>query len=289
MTALRMAQLRTDKRNEIEMRMRAGTFHLLRPSLSCVLMLAAALNACTDCPAQSQGAFFGTTVVAFRTPTDICIAADSRVTSASNSLDYRPYCKIRKVGSTFFAFAGITEFYPTGFNLADLTTEVCRKPGTVFEKAQQLETLVKQSFTDIVEFYSPGNQQGVRVPSSYDIGVVICAVERGIPIMSVRKFIPIYTKSHFDYIYVDRFDCPGRTAPASGTFLSTLGHNELVKQHLADRTLFVGGVVSGIRHLVQYEIDANPQAVGPPIDILELSKTSYRWIGRKPQCFKDDE
>ena len=238
---------------------------------------------------KSWVASYGTTVVAFRTPNDIHVAADSRMTSTANPQDYRPYCKIRKVGSTFFAFAGIAEFYPTGFNLADISAEACQGPGTVFEKARRLETLVKPPLANIVKFMYQGPRQNVRIPASYDIGVLICAVEHGIPVMAVRKFVPVFTRSRFDSIFVDRLDCPGRSVPTNGTFLAMLGHREVVRQHLADRQLFAGGVVSGIRRLVQYEIDANPQAVGPPIDILEIGKTAYRWIGRKPQCFKDDE
>ena len=269
--------------------MRDKMFHHSWPSVGCVLLLGALLTARTDCLAQGQGVFYGTTVVAFRTPENIHIAADSRVTSTINPKDYRPYCKIRKVGSTFFAFAGIAEFYPTGFNLADLTAAACRKRGTVFEKTRQLEVLVKDPLANIIRFLSQGNRQKVRIPSSYDIGVIICAVEKGVPVMAVRKFTPIFTRSGFDSISVERLDCPSPSVPTSGTFLAVIGHREIVTRHLRDRRLFADGIASGLRRLVQLEIDANPQAVGPPIDILELSKTSYRWIGRKPQCFKDDE
>ena len=207
----------------------------------------------------------------------------------SNSQDFRSYCKIRKVGDTFFAFAGIAEFYPTGFNLADLAATACRSQGTVLEKAAQLENLVKQPLDKIVKFLYRGNQQNSSIPRDYDIGVVICSIENGIPVMSARKFIPIFSRSGFDSIYVDRIDCPGPSVSVNGRILAVLGHREIVSQHLRDRTLFARGIVAGVRRLVQFEIDANPQAVGPPIDILVIGKTSVQWIERKPECFSDDE
>ena len=107
--------------------------------------------------------------------------------------------------------------------------------------------------------------------------------------MSARKFIPVFSTSGFDSIYVDRIDCPGPSAPANHTILAVLGHREVVSGHLGDVGLFARGIVPGIRHLIQYEIDANPQAVGPPIDILSIDKKSFQWIERKPECFTDDE
>jgi hypothetical protein len=240
-------------------------------------------------PVNSQSLYSGTTIVAFRTPDNIYVAADSRITSTSNPREFRSYCKIRRVGNTFFAFAGIAEFYPTGFNLADLAASACRSQGTVFEKARQLERLVKEPLDKIMRFLDRGDQRKSAIPTNYDIGVVLCAVEKGVPVMAVRKLIPTFTRSGFDSIYVDRVDCPGPSVPVNGTFLAMLGHRELVKRHLGDKSLFVKGIVPGMRRLIQYEIDANPLAVGPPIDVLSISKTSFQWIGRKPECFGDDE
>ena len=240
-------------------------------------------------PGSSQSLYSGTTVVAFRTPDNIYVAADSRITSTSNPREFRSYCKIRQVGSTFFAFAGIAEFYPTGFNLADLTATACKSQGTVFEKASELERLVKPPLEKIMRFLHAGNQGKQAIPTSYDIGVVLCAVENGVPVMAVRKFIPTFSRPRFDSIYVDRVDCPGPTVAVNGTFLAMLGHREVVRLHLRDKSLFARGIVPGIRRLVQYEIDANPLAVGPPIDILSIGKTSFQWIGRKPECFGQDE
>lgn len=239
--------------------------------------------------ANSHSSYGGTTIVAFRTPDNIYVAADSRITSISNPREFRSYCKIRKVGNTFFAFAGIAEFYPTGFNLAELAAAACRSQGTVFEKAGQLETLVKQPLDKIMRFLYQGNQKNAAIPRGYDIGVVLCAVEKGVPVMAVRKFIPTFSRSGFESISVERLDCPGPSVPANGRFLAMLGHKEVAKQHLGDRSLFVRGVVPALRRLIQYEIDANPQAVGPPIDILFIGKTSSQWVGRKPECFGEDE
>jgi hypothetical protein len=38
------------------------------------------------------------------------------------------------------------------------------------------------------------------------------------------------------------------------------------------------------RFLVQFEIDANPNQVGPPIDIVEIDGDGIHWKSRKPEC-----
>ena len=42
--------------------------------------------------------------------------------------------------------------------------------------------------------------------------------------------------------------------------------------------------VTSARMLVQMQIDATPDSVGPPIDIIRLTPNSTEWIQKKPEC-----
>lgn len=42
--------------------------------------------------------------------------------------------------------------------------------------------------------------------------------------------------------------------------------------------------MEGVRRLIETEIAARSEYVGPPIDILRIDKTGARWIQKKPGC-----
>ena len=44
------------------------------------------------------------------------------------------------------------------------------------------------------------------------------------------------------------------------------------------------GLVAGVRRLVQTEIDARSEYVGPPIDLLQINARGAKWIQKKAQC-----
>ena len=44
------------------------------------------------------------------------------------------------------------------------------------------------------------------------------------------------------------------------------------------------GYAEGIRKLITIEIEADPNTVGPPIDILRIGESGAEWIQRKPEC-----
>jgi hypothetical protein len=44
------------------------------------------------------------------------------------------------------------------------------------------------------------------------------------------------------------------------------------------------GLSDGVRRLIETEIAARSEYVGPPIDIVRISKSGVQWIQRKPEC-----
>jgi hypothetical protein len=40
----------------------------------------------------------------------------------------------------------------------------------------------------------------------------------------------------------------------------------------------------GVEYLIRLEIEEDGEDVGPPIDILRITKRGAQWIKRKPQC-----
>src|SRR5262245_15676294 len=69
----------------------------------------------------------GTAIAAMRTPSEIVIAADSRVSDGDGKL-MPDECKIRVVGDTVFAAAGVSGALG-GFDLFDLAANALQQPG----------------------------------------------------------------------------------------------------------------------------------------------------------------
>ena len=44
------------------------------------------------------------------------------------------------------------------------------------------------------------------------------------------------------------------------------------------------GLVPGVRTLIETQIAAREEYVGPPIDILRITPKRFEWIERKPLC-----
>ena len=61
--------------------------------------------------------------------------------------------------------------------------------------------------------------------------------------------------------------------------------DEIVKFRDQNKGLFnTLDLVTSARMLVQMQIDATPDSVGPPIDIIRLTPSSTEWIQKKPEC-----
>lgn len=64
-----------------------------------------------------------------------------------------------------------------------------------------------------------------------------------------------------------------------------LGETEAI-DGLAEETpgFWRDGLASGVRQLIQTEIAARDEYVGPPIDLLRINSRGAEWIQRKPEC-----
>ncbi|MGO9612847.1 MAG: hypothetical protein ACLPX5_07425, partial [Dissulfurispiraceae bacterium] len=78
--------------------------------------------------------------------------------------------------------------------------------------------------------------------------------------------------------------CPG---DCQGSFVTIfLGQTEAIRTYLQkhEHFLYSTDSVTAVRNLVELEISKEPSFVGPPIDILRLTKDGAEWLQKKSLC-----
>jgi hypothetical protein len=64
-----------------------------------------------------------------------------------------------------------------------------------------------------------------------------------------------------------------------------LGETEAIEGLPEDNPSFWNdGLAAGVRRLLETEIAARSEYVGPPIDLLQITAQGARWIKKKPEC-----
>ena len=91
-------------------------------------------------------------------------------------------------------------------------------------------------------------------------------------------------------INVTKMDCPGLLC-ADGMGGNVLGESKAIKEYMANNPASFNinsGPTFLVRKFLQIEIDDQqdkvPRKVGPPIDIIKVTKDGAEWIEHKKEC-----
>jgi hypothetical protein len=237
-------------------------------------------------------AFFGllcvsfshaTSIVVIRTPDHIIVASDSLFRTGSGQ---EMGCKIKHEGVVYFATAGIVENDHTGFNVNNIA-QLAIQQGfyDVKSSARLFSSMVITPFAGALEelrrkhpdFYArhvehrPQPLQVVFMRRSAAPAFVVIYLTVESPIG-----VPVKVRSH-------SVECPGDGCP-NGYGARLLGDTDAAQRASEVNAFWGAGEVEGVRKLVEAEIAAAPDSVGPPIDILRLDINGPHWINQKEQC-----
>lgn len=240
-----------------------------------------------------------TSIVAVRNDDEIVIGADSKTTLTQVYYNVREpediaKCKIVQAGSLFFASAGSAGLGPVDmpgyvspeFNLKELIAHGLRGDGKIGEKVTNLEKLLVLNLTQIAERVRKDNpafflQKFVRYPAHT---IIIAGLEDENLILMVRTFRLVVLPSGSLSCEVGRFTCPGDCEASFITIFE--GQTEAIGNYLRgnENFLYSTDPVVAVRDLVEMEITQDPSAVGPPVDILRLTRRGAEWVQRKSLC-----
>jgi hypothetical protein len=240
-----------------------------------------------------------TSVVAVRNNDEIVIGADSKTTLTRVNYNLREpdgiaKCKIVQAGNLFFASAGSAGIGPVdlpgyvdpAFNLKELITRGLGRDGDIGERVRNMEKVLLLNLTQIAEKVRKDNpvfflQKFVQYPVHT---IIIAGLEDEELILMVRTFrlvVPLSGDLSFE---VGRFTCPG---DCDASFITIFeGRTAAIRNYLYwnENFLYTTDPAVAVRALVEMEISEDPSTVGPPVDILRLTRRGAEWIQRKSLC-----
>jgi hypothetical protein len=228
-----------------------------------------------------------TTIVVARSQTEIVIGADSKVTDTYGNDLNKPVCKILQAGNLFIAFEGLKQNRQTGFNVMDISLEALqREPrASAFDRVSIVTGfLTSRLFTELL-FLKQHDEASYlkKIQGQTFLRLIIAGFERNRPLIFVRQFRAIQINPRTIGVEVFADDCLAECKDEVVTRF--LGETEAI-DGLVEETpgFWQTGLANGVRRLIETEIKARDEYVGPPIDLLRIDAHGAQWIQKKREC-----
>jgi hypothetical protein len=227
-----------------------------------------------------------TTIVVARTATEIVIGADSKVTDSYGKSLHSETCKIQQVGTLFLAYEGLLRDKRTGFSVAEISRRALqlRPDASVADRVGILTGLITSALVDElikVRSNSP-DEFRQKLEGQTFLRIVITGFDKKKPAVFVRQFrMAIFGGKMAVTVIPD--DCAD---DCTGDVVTRFLGETAAIDGLPDETpgFWSSGLTNGVRRLIEMQIAARPDYVGPPIDIVRLDSRGATWIQKKPQC-----
>jgi len=244
------------------------------PGVSIVLLL----GACS--PAKA------TTIVIARTANEIVIGADSKVTDTYGNELNKQVCKIQQVGNLVIAFEGLLKDKKTGFNVPEMAVKALQlKPeASPAEKVSILTgVLTSKLFSELVQVRRNSEDEfHTKFEGQTFLRIAVAGFEGNSPVVFVRQFRMAFISRNVGVMVIPDDcldDCKGEVVTR---FLGETDAIEGLPEDTSD--FWKNGLVAGVRRLVETEIEARSEYVGPPVDILQINAQGAKWIQKKQEC-----
>ncbi|MBD0326951.1 MAG: hypothetical protein ICV68_10995 [Pyrinomonadaceae bacterium] len=236
----------------------------------------------------TTGQAAATTIVAVKTRHEIVIGADSKVTDTFGGATANQACKIVQAGNLFFAYEGMARNRRTGFDIVKLAAQaLALKPtASLAEKVSILTGFVtSRLFTELpnIKQNDPATYREKMEGGQTFLTILVAGFEGGEPFLFIRGFRAVPLGRQKIGVSVVPDDCLADCREE--IVVKSLGETAAI-EGLPEETpgFWTGGVVEGVRRLIETEIAARSEYVGPPIDILRIDKAGAEWIQKKPSC-----
>ncbi len=234
--------------------------------------------------ANASGA---TTIVAVKTKNTIVVGADSKTTDTFGNSRERLACKIVSAGGVVFAYAGFARDTRTGFNTPAIVSESLAQNSkqTVASKTELLtKTLIERLNIELPQLkQNDFVTYREKIEGKVFLRILIAGFEKKKPVLLVRQFRLGILSDGSVGVIVSNDNCDAKCKGKNVTrFLGETDAIDGLPEETKD--FWKQGLVAGVRKLVEIEIAARDDYVGPPIDIVSMTSKGTDWIQRKPQC-----
>lgn len=225
-------------------------------------------------------------IVVIWTPTQVFIGADSKRTAGVGPATVS-VCKIGKARGFFFAAGGLEADPKTGYSThALLHRAASRYPSDMQRSANLFKQLAVTHLPTAVARISKHEPEIFSRrfrPGDTAVGAVFIGLGNQTPRLIAMDFIPKSAGAGHFTVTVRTSECPGSGCTPSALFL--LGRHDAIKKYVRANPEFwrIGGEL-GVLQLINVQIAASPEDVGPPVDILRLDTKGPTWVQKKPEC-----
>ncbi|MBW1771982.1 MAG: hypothetical protein JRJ51_04045 [Deltaproteobacteria bacterium] len=235
-------------------------------------------------PLVSSNTASPTTIVVVRTPTEIYIGADSKITDIRNESITSTACKIRQVDDLFFAFSGLPKIPGVESDLMEIIEEASRGGGTIAEKIEEFDDIIVDEWSKGLQALKEERPQFYKeeLKGKIVLQVAFAGIQNRKPVFFMMHLKAV-ERDGFPAIAISKKSCPGDCQ--QGKVIAYLGHTGALNRYMSDRSnVWKAGYVQGIRELITLQIEAQPEHVGPPIDILHINRRGAEWVQIKSEC-----
>jgi hypothetical protein len=220
-----------------------------------------------------------TTIVVVRSAFNVYIGADSMRREGDQRSEI---CKIRHYGDTVVAMAGFMAAQGSPVSIESAVDEASASwSGTTEQRADALAAEVRTRLSSLSRFLREGSDSArqyfeKRLRDQEAIQFVVTRNEDRLQRVAIRLLIPsikddtvVVTTRSLDFegfVVLGTSSATRKMSPGQQQALSMLPGPEIA------------------RRLLEAEIRDTPEAVGPPINIIETGAAGIRWIDRSGAC-----
>jgi len=232
---------------------------------------------------QTYISYNQTTIIAIRLNDTIIIGADSKAHNFKKSWNV---CKIYKYKNFYYAVSGISSDTIYNFDLEVIINKNVDANREIFLTLDSLNYALCDSLINYlkrIKFNRP-YVYNEFITKYRGIKIIFAIISYQIPFLVGAEYYVEYDSTMMNYYikYKNTF-CPGDSKASSNIMI--IGQHKAIDGYLEDHPGFwEKNPVEAINFLIKLEIKSNPDKVGKPIDIIQITKNNYKWIQCKPEC-----
>jgi hypothetical protein len=240
-----------------------------------------------------SSAALATSIVAIKTGDEIFLGTDSKVLIEKDVAISQ--CKITKMNDIYLVFSGIPALPSTSFNAYETAEKIFAGKGTIHARLDDYDKAVQEKLREAFEKLRTTNDKLFSrwytedVQNRIAMQVLVAGPEKKGTVLAMLEYRIASQKNEPVKLKAIKQDIV--TKPGSGQpKILFLGMQDAISDLLKKKDFFSDfDEVRNINEWINAEIAADPQKVGPPVDILKITPKKAQWIQHKSQCPEVDE
>jgi hypothetical protein len=232
-----------------------------------------------------------TTIVAIWTPSGVIIGTDGKGIRGGNLAKPEAMCKVHIQNNVAIAFTDFIGSPYSGFSAWHYASKAFSSDEPLDKKVSEFERIVTEPLSMAVNVIRTTNPQGYSKDfrGKSLLQVVVAGFDSGAPKMKYVRFDIDETQTPVRATVTQRLEFPsGGDVPP----VWPVGRNAVILDYLRGNAGFYQSALSNpkdeVHKLIELEIKDEPDWVGYPISIVQISRTGSVWLERPPECERED-